>query len=412
MVARRVCSFALVSGLCGQPAGSEVVAPPARLSDADTAAQGGEDGPKRSPAPAALRRREALARARLWRQPSVPIEEADLRHNPGGAGTFDYEKPLSCRFLPRKTSGRTPKFYCSFEGGEVLKVKYGRNPEIHSEVAATRLLHALGAGADRVYLVRRLRCFGCPKNPQDLLSCISSPSEAFRRACRPVYGTLTDGAFVVQVDYAAWVDFGPVAIERALEGEEVRTDSVEGWGFVELDREQAGAGPARRAERDALRLLAVLLGNWDNKRDNQKLLCLPGGARTEDGRCSRPFAYMSDVGATFGRAGAERRQRKLDLEAWRAAPVWDDPETCRVRIASPRLHGSTFGTVVISDPGRVFLAARIGRLTRRQMRDLFEGSGFADAPGASPSSRDLDGWAQALEDKIQQVTGRTPCPAA
>lgn len=108
--------------------------------------------------------------------------------NPAGPGSFDAGQPLVCRFLLRKTGGHTPKFYCVFRDGEVLKVKYGQNPEIHAEVAASRLLLALGAGADRMYLVRKLRCFGCPENPQDLLGCISSPSKAVRRACQPLYG--------------------------------------------------------------------------------------------------------------------------------------------------------------------------------------------------------------------------------
>ena len=49
--------------------------------------------------------------------------------------------------------------------GEVVKVKYGHTGEIHAELAASRLLAALGFGADRMYLVPRLRCFGCVRTP-------------------------------------------------------------------------------------------------------------------------------------------------------------------------------------------------------------------------------------------------------
>jgi hypothetical protein len=366
-----------------------------------------------TPAEAAALRDDALARASLWREPRVPVEQADLLHNPSGPASLSSSGPVECRFLPKATNGRTSKFYCRFEGGEVLKVKYGRNPEIYTEVAATRLLEALGAGADRMYFVRQLRCFGCPRDPQALLSCISSRSEARLRACRPLYGEVTTtGAYAVRVDYSAWVDFGPVSVEHALEGEEIRGRSGEGWGWDELDRLQARARRSP-AERDALRLVAVLLANWDNKADNQRLVCLAGGLPKEGARCSRPFAYMADVGATFGRAdaGGESR-RKLDLEAWRTSPVWEDRETCRVRIVSPHLHGATFGTAAISESGRRLLASRLGRLTARQMHDLFEGAGFADYEGANAAGRDLDGWVKALRDKVHQITERLPCPAA
>ena len=51
--------------------------------------------------------------------------------------------------------------------GEELKVKYGRrNPEPWAEVAATRLLSALGFGADRMYVVARVHCLAGPIPPR------------------------------------------------------------------------------------------------------------------------------------------------------------------------------------------------------------------------------------------------------
>ena len=65
-----------------------------------------------------------------------------------------------------------------------------------------------------------------------------------------------------------------------------------------------------------------------------------------DGGCHLPFAYMQDVGATFGHVGAAKAERKLDLEGWRAVPIWKDAATCLVKIESPPLHGATFGEAV------------------------------------------------------------------
>ena len=229
-----------------------------------------------------------------------------------------------CKFRPGETSGATPKFECVFEGGELLKVKYGESPEIYSEVAATRLMRALGAGADRMYLVSRLRCFGCPKDPHAMLSCLSSPFKERRRECEPIYGVRkASGKVQVDVDYRRYVDFTNVAIERKQDGRVIKADGASGWGWDELAEIQKGHG---RAERDALRLLAVFLNNWDNRADNQRLICLDDGSRMADGGCHAPLAYMQDVGATFGYVGGEKSQRKLDVEGWQAVP---DLEGCR-----------------------------------------------------------------------------------
>ena len=50
----------------------------------------------------------------------------------------------------------------------MIKVKYGWTPEKSGEVAATRLLAALGFGADHVTMVPRLRCIGCPLFPFEM----------------------------------------------------------------------------------------------------------------------------------------------------------------------------------------------------------------------------------------------------
>lgn len=357
-------------------------------------------------------RDDALARAKVWRDPLFPIAEADLRSNPPGPGSFATTDEVVCRFLPDKSTGRTPKFECVFEGGEVLKVKYGGNPEVHTEVAASRLLEALGAGADRMYLVKTVRCFGCPEDPHALVSCISSPLEEVRRKCQPLYGkTSPTGEFTVTLDLGKYVDFPTAAIERRMEGKEIRTKQKQGWGWDELDKAQESRRGATRAERDALRLLAVLLNNWDNRSDNQRLQCLPGGYVSGGAKCSQPFAYMHDVGGTFGRVGgASKDERKLDVEGWSAVPVWKDPQACVVTIDSPPLHGATFGEATISEPGRQLLAERLGQLSESQIRDLFEGARFADYQDASAASKDVSNWVKAFQAKVRQVVERAPCP--
>jgi hypothetical protein len=69
---------------------------------------------------------------------------------------------VSCDYVERRRRGRLPKFTCEVAPGDNVKVKFGSgNGEVYAEVAATRLLWALGFGADRMYPVRVL-CRGCP----------------------------------------------------------------------------------------------------------------------------------------------------------------------------------------------------------------------------------------------------------
>src|SRR5512143_674559 len=105
----------------------------------------------------------ALRQARVWAP--VNTAAADLGGNPPDpSGTLS--APLvRCRYLSEPARGTTPKFDCVLPDGEIIKVKYGLSGEIHAELAATRLLTALGFGADRMYLIPRVRCYGCMRTP-------------------------------------------------------------------------------------------------------------------------------------------------------------------------------------------------------------------------------------------------------
>jgi hypothetical protein len=363
---------------------------------------------------AAELRKDALAHARLWTKPERRIQKIDLAHNPPAAFLAPSRDEAVCKFIVKEIAGSTPKFFCVFDGGQVLKVKYGRDAEIHAEVAASRLLHALGAGANHMYYLKTLRCFGCPREPEALLRCVSSKSADVRRDCGRAYGEVSAaGELKLKLDYGTYVDFTKVSVESWAEGKTIETPDAEGWGWDELERAQAGGEGASRAERDALRLLAVFLNNWDNSPNNQRLICLPG-AQDADGRCTRPFAYMDDVGATFGHAGriATHSESKLDVEGWRRVPIWKDRERCIVSIHSPMLHHASFDDAVITEAGRRMAADRLRRLGPRQVRGLFEGSGFVEFERATEASRDTDHWVEAFKAKVKEIVEGTPCPAS
>ena len=271
---------------------------------------------------AVQKREEALAAARVWNPSTIPIGDVDLRRNPTGAGSFTDDQEITCRFSLEHVGGTTPKFYCEIAGGEALKVKYGAsNAELRGEVAATRLLSTLGFGADRVFVVGRVRCAGCPLFPFPALQCYQRTG--LKSACFP-------GA----LDYDDTVEFKTAVIERRIDGRKIEGHGDQGWAWYELDKIDEARGGSSLAEVDGLRLMAVLLAHWDNKAENQRLIC-PPGADTPDGGCTRPLAIMQDLGSTFG-------PTKVDLNNWRKYRVWADGATCRVSMKNLPFSGATF----------------------------------------------------------------------
>jgi hypothetical protein len=332
----------------------------------------------------------ALESARVWSAPAVPVSAANLRENPPGPGSLRKTDVVSCRFVLEPVGGLTPKFRCELPNGEVVKVKYGRgNPELYAEVAATRLLAALGFGADRMYVVQKVRCLGCPTLPFPALKC--HEKTGLKTAC--LVGA-HDGV----------IEFDPAVVERRLEGRTIEAFEDQGWAWYELARINPSKGGASRAELDAFRLIAVVLAHWDNKAENQRLMCPLGRERTA-GSCEAPLALIQDLGAAFG-------PNKLDLSNWRRTPVWTDARQCRVSMKHLPYNGATYPDLQISDEGRRQLLGLLEQLSERQLRELFEESRVTTLDTVSAEGRDARAWATAFLDKVRQVRDAGPCPAA
>jgi hypothetical protein len=335
---------------------------------------------------------ETLRRAQVWHEPATPIEEAKLGRNPDDE--FPADATVECTFKPGPISGTTPKFDCDLGDGDRVKVKYGRaNPEVYTEVAATRLLAALGFPADRMYVVRRVRCYACPADPFPQLECATEKVTA---------GAPFDECFPA-LDFTRHQDFEEAVIERPLKGRRIesRSGSQRGWTWEELKFVDEVIGGASRAHIDALRLLAVMLGHWDNKAKNQRLLCLD--EKKGDEGCARPLAMVQDLGATFG-------PMKLDLARWSRTRIWADAPACRVSMRSAPYGGSTFPDAYISEDGRLFLAGLLRRLSTAQIRSLFAGARFSRYPHRRASARRIDSWVNAFQAKVRAIADRPPCP--
>ena len=339
--------------------------------------------PNGEDAPLELRTR-ALRQARVWTP--ADIATADLAANPPDPSGQLSQPIVRCRYLDGPASGTTAKFDCVLSTGEVIKVKYGNSGEIQAEVAASRLLAAAGFGADQMFMVPRVRCYGCVRTPYYTMKVLD-----YLHARERLVRSVPEDSFT---------DFEWVAVERRLAGAEIEAGDQDGWGWYELDPVDGVRG-ANRAERDALRLFAILLAHWDNKAANQRLLCLSPSA-AGDRACPRSVAYIHDLGSTFG-------PKKVELAQWSEAPIWSDRGRCLVSMRQFPYGGATFPDTRISEAGRRLVARQLAGLTEPQLTALFTAARFPEFHGGRGEGADPKKWASVFLDKVRQIADAGPC---
>jgi hypothetical protein len=329
----------------------------------------------------AAQRMRALRRAQVWAP--TDVASMDISAGPQGSTAFPPGATVDCRYVDEKLGGRTPKFACKMGDDDQLKVRYGRdNGEVYAGVAATRLLWALGYGADPTYPVHVV-CHGCPATiPGD----------------RPSSGGATY--------------FDVAAIERKFPGKDIGSAPDQGWAWPELDLVDEHEGGAPREQRDGLKLLAVFLQHTDSKADQQRLVCLGDkkSARA-DADCAEPFLLVHDVGQTFGSANLLNRSSvgSVNLDRWTHTAVWRDATHCIGDLAQ-----SETGTLVhpqISEAGRAFLSALLDQLGDNQIRDLFLVARFTDrTDSGGPGPSTVERWVDTFKHKRDEIRG-AHCPS-
>lgn len=333
-------------------------------------------------------RADYLGRSRVWLGKDVAswvhhVRGLDLRAGPPGRDAFRPEELVRCTYVRPPAGhplGRTPKFLCRHDGAdgdEVLKVKWGEdNGEVYAEVAATRLLWAIGFPTDRMYPVR-VECRGCPADPWQ--GGESEPQSTRR--------------------------FMPAVVERQFPGVTIEEFEGQGWTWAELTHVDVAPEGAPRAHVDALKLLAAFLQHRDSKPDNQRLVCPPeavvevrnGGWKS----CREPVALIQDPGSTFG-GPAKVFTHKMALDAWTETPVWEDPRRCIANLSAELAATGGLEHPPIGDEGRRFLATLLDALDDRQLRTLFAVA-RADRRGG------VAGWVTAFKQRREAV--RRPVPS-
>jgi hypothetical protein len=326
--------------------------------------------------PANEGRASLIARAHVWKP--TDVASMDIKAGPVEPGAFPFLTTVPCEYSTTRLSGRSPKFACRVGPGDEAKVKFGgSNGEVYAEVAATRLLWALGFGADRMYPVRVI-CHGCPR----------------------AFGGVEQG------DGNRLFD--PAVIERKMPGADIF--AADGWAWQELETVDEKAGGATRAQRDGLKLLAVFIQHTDSKPEQQRLMCLDdeeGASRP----CGHPFMLLQDVGVTFGQANTFNTNStgSMNFSEWSRTPVWRDATKCVGNL--PKSFTGTLDNPVISEEGRQFLAGLLGRLSDSQLHDLFEVS-RARLRLRSPSDpksgvASNDDWVGVFKRKREEIATRS-----
>ena len=278
---------------------------------------------------------------RLWKEPEA-IESLDLFFGPGGPeGGPDASSTFT--FVRRSTSGTSKKILVKDSKGKEWTVKFGL--EARPETAATRIVWAMGYHVDEDYFVKRAHIEGWPE------------------------GDALNARF-----------------ER----------SHNGYKEVGLWNWKSNPFKGTR-ELDGIKVLMVLLNNWDLKTDNNKVL-----RHTKDsgGDADERIYYVSDLGASLGSTGPLIRRFLLFSETrvgskGNPSDYADHSFIEGVRDGEVRFHYKG------KDPGAVrgvtvenarWMGNMLGRLSEKQLGDAFRAAGFNDS--------DVATYVQALRQRI------------
>jgi hypothetical protein len=321
-----------------------------------------------------------IQRAQIWNP--VTVSAMDIRLGPQGKGAFEPGAEVECDYVEGELDGANPKFDCRLSDGSVVKVKYGTG-EVYGEVLSTRLLWALGFGADHMYPAA-VTCRGCAADPW--------------HHRRPVAETHV---------------FNPAAIERKAPGHAIDTKKIKGWAWPELKMVDRTQGGAPIEQRDALTLLAIFIQHSDSKPEQQRLVCLSHDFVDEEGNatgeCAKPFMLLNDVGQTFGKANYRNSDSvsSVNFDGWSKTRIWEDEKSCVGHMTSS--HTGTLGDPKISEAGRAFLAGLLTQLTDRQLHDLFDLARVelrSRKPGSREPPATVDEWVAAFKQKRDEIANR------
>ncbi len=277
---------------------------------------------------------------RLWQDPR-PIAARDLEW---GAGAADRAPKGPFVFVEETSGGSQPKVVVEDRAGVTWDVKFG--PEAHAEVAANRLLWALGYFVEELYFV-----------PSGAMTGVTDLGRAENHIA-------ADGMF-------------SKARFRRRDPAQPRMEKA--WSF--------NANPfLGTRELSGLKILMTMISNWDIEGDrNNRIL----EVATASGAPERRY-IVSDLGATFGRLGARHTNHtKWTLAHYEGEGFIDRVDDDEVELDFDGLEANM--QVVGRDHARWF-SGIVSELTEAQVRQAFE------TAGATPE--EVNGFAAVIMRRI------------
>lgn len=316
-----------------------------------------------SSAPAAAQKpkhaKHPAAGAVLWQDPG-DIRSRDLYDGPGGK---EGQPHGPMKFLKEDLHGHNPKFDVEDARGKKWRVKMGT--EAQPEVAASRLLWAIGYFANQNYFLPELEVRDLP--------------------------TLSRGQNFVQSGGL----IRNVRLQRHPGGEKRSGD----WNW----RHNPFVGTR---EFNGLRVMMALLSNWDLKDDNNAIFA-------GDSSPPREEYLVSDVGSTFGPSGrrysddSSRNDARAYSKTKFIAKVTEHhvdfnfprrPPLLFLIFATPfYLHQSNMRWVGNHVPrsDAKWVGSLLAQLSHQQIRDAFRAAGY--------SPEQVERLAEALEHRIAEL---------
>ena len=257
----------------------------------------------------------------FWREPA-DIQSRDLFLGPGGVSM----KPDLSRvtFIKEEKGGYSKKYRVKDGRGRTWVAKIGK--EAQSETAAVRLVWAVGYVTEINYLVPRLTIEG------------KGTFENVRLEARPEN--------VKRFDEWRWAE-NPFAGKRELQG---------------------------------LKVLMALLENWDLKDENNRILVVRNGNRTE------LHYIVSDLGTTFGKTGGQNSPMAFikSIKGSRNEPddyindkFIDGVEGNNVRLDYHGKNSDLMRDITVAEAR--WMGGLLSRLSDRQLQDAFRAANYSAA---------------------------------
>lgn len=281
----------------------------------------------------------------FWREPA-DIESRNLLLGPGG----EKMKPDLSRltFIEEEEGGYSKKYRVKDAQGRVWVAKLGK--EAQSETAAVRLVWAVGYVTEINYLAPRVTIEG------------KGTFENVRFEARPEN--------VDRFDEWRWTS-NPFSGKRELQG---------------------------------LKVLMALMENWDLKDENNRILVVSNGNRTE------LHYIVSDLGTTFGKTGGQKspiafikkiKGSRNEPEDYVDDEFIDDVRGNTVRFDYDGKNSDMMKDISIADAR--WIGNWLSRLSDRQLEDAFRAANY--------TPNEVSMLARSVRKRINELVGLQPAAA-